>query len=124
LIAQGTPCCSQTCAIALVAPDSKAPTRMCAPSRISFSACVRATSGLDSVSAFIQLHRMAHAVEDRHRGIAAALAGLALEREKTRARQQHADLERLGGECAPAQQRRRRQDSAGRDGAAGGTRGG
>ena len=53
LITKGTPFCSQTWAIAAVAPDSKAPVRMCAPSRISFSAWVRATSGFDSVSAFM-----------------------------------------------------------------------
>ncbi len=53
LMTKGTPCCSQTWAMARVPPDSKAPTSILAPSRISFSACVRATSAFDSVSAFI-----------------------------------------------------------------------
>ena len=51
LTTNGTPCCSHTCAMAKVCEESKAPTSMCAPSRISFSAWVRATSGRDSVSA-------------------------------------------------------------------------
>jgi len=46
----GTLRCSQTCAIAIVLPDSKAPITHCAPSLIAFSACVRDTSLEDSVS--------------------------------------------------------------------------
>src|SRR3972149_3229818 len=47
------PFCSATCAIAVLWPESKAPTRSCAPSLISFSARARATSTLVSVSAFM-----------------------------------------------------------------------
>src|SRR5262249_28092877 len=50
---EGNALCSATCAIAVVWPESKAPTRSCAPSLISFSARARATSTLVSVSAFM-----------------------------------------------------------------------
>ena len=46
----GTCRCSATCAIASVAPDSKAPMSTFAPSLIAFSAWVRAVSALDSMS--------------------------------------------------------------------------
>src|SRR5882672_7183283 len=47
------PFCSATCAIAVEAPESKAPVSSWAPSAISFSARERATSTLVSVSAFM-----------------------------------------------------------------------
>src|SRR5262245_25944889 len=47
------PFCSATCAIAVLWPESKAPTSSWAPSLISFSARERATSTLVSVSAFM-----------------------------------------------------------------------
>src|SRR5690606_23637414 len=53
LTTSGTLRCSATCAMAAVGPESNAPTRTCAPSSISFSARDRATSTLDSMSAFI-----------------------------------------------------------------------
>ena len=53
LMTNGMPFCSATWAIAVVWPESKAPTRSCAPSLISFSARARATSTLVSVSAFM-----------------------------------------------------------------------
>ena len=46
----GTPRCSATWAMAMVWPESKAPISTLAPASIAFSAWVRATSGLVSVS--------------------------------------------------------------------------
>src|SRR3974390_2376425 len=53
LMTNGMPFCSATWAMAVLWPESKAPTRSCAPSLISFSARPRATSTLVSVSAFM-----------------------------------------------------------------------
>ncbi len=50
---KGTPFCSATWAIAVLCPESNAPTSSCAPSLISFSARERATSTLVSVSALM-----------------------------------------------------------------------
>src|SRR5688572_4662115 len=53
LITSGMPRCSATWAMAVVWPESKAPTRSCAPSEIRRSARERATSTFDSVSPFM-----------------------------------------------------------------------
>jgi len=50
LTMNGMPRCSATWAMAMLWPESKAPTIMCTPPSMAFSACVRATSGLVSVS--------------------------------------------------------------------------
>ena len=91
---KGMPFCSATCAMAELCPESKAPIRSCAPSPISFSARERATSTLDSVSAFMicsdgSPRSFKIAVGD----IDAALAVLADAGLVAGARQQHADFE-------------------------------
>ncbi len=65
-----------------------------------------------------QLHRHAHVGEDRHGEVAAALAGLADEGEEAGARQEDADLDRLGSIGAPAQQGRAGHHAAGGEGEA------
>ena len=95
LMTKGMPFCSATCAIAVLWPESKAPTSSCAPSAISFSARARATSTLVSVSAFMICRSgRPRSLRSRAGNLDAAVAVLADAGLRAGARQQHADLER------------------------------
>ena len=95
LMTSGMPFCSATWAIAVVWPESKAPTRSWAPSLISFSARARATSTLVSVSAFmIASSGKPRSLKIARREIDAALAVLPDAGLRAGRRQQDADLER------------------------------
>ena len=112
LMTKGMPFCSATCAIAVLWPESKAPTSSCAPSPISFSARERATSTLVSVSAFMICELgQAEVLEDAGGDLDAALAILADAGLHARARQQHADLQ-LGALRAHDIERRGAGDEA------------
>ena len=95
LMTSGMPFCSATWAMAVVCPESKAPTRSWAPSLISFSARERAVSTFElGVAVHDGEIGQAHRFEDPRRDIDAALAILADAGLQAGTRQQHADLER------------------------------
>ena len=81
--------------MAVVCPESKAPTRSWAPSLISFSARARAVSTFElGVDADDSEFGHAQRFEDRRRDIDAELTILADAGLQAGTRQQHADLER------------------------------
>ena len=95
LMTKGMPFCSATCAIAVLCPESKAPTRSCAPSRDQL---LGARTRHVDVGLGVGVHDLklgqAQFLEDRRRDVDAALAVLADAGLRARTRQQDADLQR------------------------------
>ena len=90
----GMPFCSATWAIAVVWPESKAPTRSCAPSLISFSARARAVSTFElSIGVHDGQIRKAQVLEDRRSKLDGSLAVPSDHGLHARARQQDTDFQ-------------------------------